>query len=223
MKRKILIIESHSDDSAISISGYLSKFKSDFEYNFLLITCSTITHTHTGVIDKSIRLFEYERYINALNANWWQKEKPFDADSLLDTIPKKEIISMMEHCINDIKPDKIICQGPSFHQDHIITYESLIAATRPSLIHYPNSICLTENPTYVHSLGPHTDFKPDTYISLSKRNIEDKINLCNIFKSQLNTSNNILSEEKIISWARYRGIECRKEYAEALKTFIRII
>ena len=80
-----------------------------------------------------------------------------------------------------------------------------------------------ENPTYVHSSGPNTDFNPNTYIELNENEINTKIELFSkIFKSTRPTGN-CLSKDGIKTWARYRGIEARVKYAEALKLFSKII
>jgi LmbE family N-acetylglucosaminyl deacetylase len=148
---------------------------------------------------------------------------PINADSRLDTIPKREIVGYTENVLNKIKPEVIIVQGPSFHHDHTIVYESTIAATRPTARHCPNEIYIMENPTYIHSLGPATDFRPDFYITLSEDQMQKKLDLFSQhFPSQIREESNYLSPEGILSWSRYRGIECRHQYAEAFKTFRRI-
>lgn len=223
--KKLLVVEAHSDDSAISISGFLEKVKDDYEIHFLLLVCSDINLHHSGLVARQTRLDEYQKYVSHFNGKWhFNNRTPFDADSILDTIPKKEVISEIENVIALVKPDVMICQGPSFHQDHIVVYESAIAATRPTTLFCPREIYITENPTYVHSLGPHTDFKPDFYINLSRAEIERKLQFFkDCFPSQIRQKGNYLSENGIKAWAKYRGIEARCEYAEALKTYIRVI
>jgi hypothetical protein len=81
-----------------------------------------------------------------------------------------------------------------------------------------------ENPTYVHSIGPATDFKPTTYSTLTDDQIDNKLDVFNrCFPSQIRDTGNCLSPEGIRAWARYRGIECRSKYAEAFQTYIRVV
>jgi LmbE family N-acetylglucosaminyl deacetylase len=149
---------------------------------------------------------------------------PFDADAKLDTVPKALLVSAFESAISIVQPDVLICQGPSFHHDHTITYEAVIAATRPTARFCPKEIFIMENPTYVHSLGPSTDFKPTLYCSLSEEEMEQKIELFRrCFPSQIRDGENYLSPEGITAWARYRGIECRSRYAEAFQTYLRVV
>lgn len=224
-KEDLLIIEAHSDDSVISIGGFLEKNRGLYNYHFFLMSLSDVNLHHAGFLTKQQRGDEYEKYVKHMNGTWHQDENlPFDADGSLDQLPKKTLIGMMEKVISKVKPSIIICQGPSFHQDHSAVYESMVAATRPTARYMPREIYIMENPTYVHSMGPQTDFKPTLYVGLSKKVMQKKLEcFCKCFPSQIRDGKNYLSEEGIRSWARYRGIEARCLYAEAMRTFIRVI
>lgn len=221
----ILIVEAHSDDSAISIAGFLAKNRHRYRYHFLLMAVSNVRMHHAGQLTREQRAAEYESYVKHFGGHWHRENGlPLDADGTLDQIPKRQLVSLIENVIAEVKPAALICQGPSFHHDHTLVYEATVAATRPTARYFPKEMYIMENPTYVHSLGPQTDFKPDTYVSLTEEELKAKLNCFrDCFPSQIRNSDNYLSEEGIRSWARYRGIEARCQYAEALQTFIRVI
>lgn len=223
-KPKLLVVEAHSDDSCISVGGFLEKFRHQYDYHFCLAVSSDFKLHHSGTVSRNQRMEEYEGYVQSFGGVWHHEAPlPFDADATLDRIPKKDIVAAIERVIQKVQPSVLICQGPSFHHDHTLTYEATIAATRPTSVHCPAEIYIMENPTYVHSLGPQTDFKPDTYISLTEEQLEHKIQLFQkYFPSQVRTGRNYLSPEGLRSWARYRGIEGRCDYAEGLRTYIRV-
>jgi LmbE family N-acetylglucosaminyl deacetylase len=224
-KKKLLVVEAHSDDSAISASGFLEKFREAYEMHFLLVTVSDIAMHHCGALSRSERLAEYANYV-AHFGGCWQREGPLpiDADARLDTIPKRDIVAAIEAIITSVQPNVMIVQGPSFHHDHTIVYEATIAATRPTARHCPSEMYVMENPTYVHSIGPSTDFKPDFYVSLSEEQMMLKLDLFKkCFPSQVREGPNYLSPDGIRAWARYRGIECRRLYAEAFQTYQRVV
>lgn len=225
LSKRILVIEAHSDDSAISASGFLEKYRDDYEIHFLLVTVSDIKMHHCGYLSRNERLTEYENYVCHFNGKWHRHgELPFDADALLDTLPRRSIVSVIESVITSVQPDVMIVQGPSFHHDHTIVYEATIAATRPTARHCPREMYIMENPTYVHSLGPSTDFKPDLYVSLDEAEMTRKLELfARCFPSQVREGPNYLSAEGIRAWSRYRGIEARCLYAEAFRTYQRVI
>ena len=180
---------------------------------------------HAGHVSREQRQEEYENYVRHFDGVWHREGGlPFDADGLLDKMGKKVLVSAIENVIAEVSPAILICQGPSFHQDHTMVYEATIAATRPTARFLPSEIYVMENPTYVHSLGPQTDMKPDLYVSLTEAEMQKKLDCFRAcFPTQIRQSANYLSEEGMRSWARYRGIEGRCQYAEALKTYIRII
>ena len=223
--KKLLVIEAHSDDSAISALGFLEKYTKEYEYHFALASVSELTMYHAGIVPRDVRLEEYTAYMKHLQATWHRSGGlPFDLESRLDTLPRREIVSAFEGIIAEVRPDVLICQGPSFHHDHTVTYEAAVAATRPTARFYPPEIYIMENPTYVHSLGPSTDFLATMYCSLTEEQVNHKLEVFKkCFPSQVREGKNYLSPDGIKAWARYRGIECRNDYAEAFRLFSRII
>src|SRR3989344_311784 len=120
-KQRLLIIEAHSDDSCISVGGFLEKFRDKYDYHFALVANSDLTLHHKGFLRKEERFEEYKNYVNCFHGTWHRDGGlPFDADARLDTMPKREIVGALERVIEKIGPDLLICQGPSFHHDHTI-------------------------------------------------------------------------------------------------------
>lgn len=218
----ILIIEAHSDDSAISATSFIRKLSQEgYTPHFYLGAVSSMKLHHSGPLTREQRMLEYKDFVEALNGVWdSQKFPPFDAESRLDTIPRADIVSEIEKVIREVRPEKLILQGPSFHHDHTIIYEATIAATRPTAMFIPDEIFIMENPTYVHSVGPSTDFNPNFYLTMDEAELDTKLSIFSeCFPSQIRKSGNYLSPEGIKSWARYRGIEARSDYAEAYKIY----
>jgi len=228
MKKKILVIEPHSDDAIIAAGGYFLKFQKDIELFFCLITASDLNLNH-GYVEKKVRIEEYKNFVDCFNGKWVRNYKehkdflPLDEESKLDLYSKAKLINIIENAITDTKPDTIMVTGPSFHQDHLVVYESLIAATRPTKELSAKEIIILENPTYVHS--PYLDyFKPNLYVDLSEDIINKKCDLFEkIFPSQARKTGNYLSKQGIKKHASYRGTEARTEYAEAFFQFIKKI
>lgn len=227
-KKKILIIEPHSDDGVIAIGGFLEKFKDIYEYHFCLITASDLNMHHVGHVSRQQRLDEYKAYVDHFNGFWYKgnsdNELPLDQEANLDLFPKKALVKHVEQAIESTNPNIIMVQGPSFHHDHTAVYEATIAATRPTGRFLPAEIYVLENPTYVHSIDASTTFNPDTYISLTDEQLESKLRCFReCFPSQIRENENYLSDDGLRSWARYRGIEARTKYAEAIHTYLRVI
>jgi LmbE family N-acetylglucosaminyl deacetylase len=228
-RRKLLLIEPHSDDGAISAGGYLEKFKESLDYYFVLVVASDLPLAHNKFLTRNERLSEFEKYVGYFKGKWLRPEigtekLPLDSDSMLDLFPKKTLVALIEKAIFEIEPDILMVTGPSFHHDHTAVYEATIAALRPTAKFIPKEVYILENPTYVHSSNPMSKFQPDTFVQLDDHEIEKKIeNFKNFFPSQVRESENYLSPEGIFSWARYRGIEARVKYAEAFTTFFKLL
>lgn len=223
--KTVLVIEAHSDDSCISATCFLKKLAKTHQVHFLLVTLSSVHMVHCGLVTAAQRANEYQSFVELIGGFWHKTDDlPFDSDSRLDTLPKAKIVRAIESVINDLCPDMLLIQGPSFHHDHTVVYEAAIAATRPTSRISPPEIYVMENPTYVHSLGPHTDFKPSLYVEISEEELDSKINVfSSCFESQVRHESNYLSAESLRAWARYRGIEARVEYAEAFSTYRRVL
>ena len=228
-KKRLLMIEPHSDDGVISASGFLNKFNENYEYHFVLVVASDLSLHHNKFLTRNQRLAEYEEYVKHFSGIWHRgldksSELPLDLDSQLDIFPRRNLVALLEGVISDTCPDVLMCTGPSFHHDHTAVYEAMVAATRPTARFFPQEIYILENPTYVHSINPMNPFHPDTYVSLSEEELEKKLKCFETcFPSQIRENTNYLSLEGIRSWARYRGIEARCQFAEAFQTFIRVV
>lgn len=223
-KKKLLIIEPHSDDSIIAIGGFLEKYKKNFEIYFCLVCASSLDMYHRSV-SREERLKEYENYVNHFSGTWLKTELddlhfPLDMESKLDLIPKARLVKLMEQTLLKVTPDILMMMGPSFHHDHTIVFESLIAATRPTFGWSPSEIVVLENPTYVHDES--ISLAPNSYVELSEDEIDKKNELFkDLFPSQIRDKGNYLSAEGIKKWAAYRGMEGRCDFAEAYHQYFK--
>jgi len=227
MKKKLLIIEPHSDDGIISAGGFLLKYQKELDINLCLVTASDL-HMYHGFVSRQTRMNEYQNYVDCFSAKWIRPtideyQLPIDKESILDKVNRSLIVRLLEKAIQQVQPNKIMVMGPSFHHDHVAVYEAVIAATRPTFQWSVDEIWILENPTYVHDPYPG-QFMPNTYVSLEQRILEKKCELFEkLFPTQIRSSGNYLSKDGIIKWAAYRGIQARCEYAEAFyQYFLRI-
>lgn len=223
MKEKILIIEPHSDDSMIGMGGYLLRFREQFDFHFLLLTQSDVVLNHAGLVKKQTRGEEYENFVEYFAGRWITEvaavpgvRLPMDCDGRLDTCDYPMLVRIIEHAIAEVRPAKLFCCWPSFHQDHSTAYRATISATRPTAGYCPKEIYFYENPTYVHEAPSDFPARPTYFVELDLPTLQLKLSIIqSLFPSQSRDSGNVLSSSGIEAWARYRGIEARTAYAEA--------
>ena len=223
-KKKLLIIEPHSDDSIIAAGGFLEKYGDNYEIYFSLVCASDLDLYH-GFVSRDDRIKEYQSYVSHFGGTFVKTEfneyiLPLDLESKLDLMPRAILVKLIELTIMNIKPDLIMCMGPSFHHDHTLVYESIIAATRPTFLWTPPNVYIMENPTYVHDAYSDRKFNPNLFIELNEEQIDKKNKLFErLFPSQIRTEGNYLSSKGIKKWAQYRGIEARCDFAEAFSIY----
>jgi LmbE family N-acetylglucosaminyl deacetylase len=182
MKKKLLIIEPHSDDAMFAAGGYFLKLKqsNNYDFYFALVNASDITMNH-ATVTRDQRIAEYQNYVDYFGGTFLRPEideyqLPIDFDSKLDTFPIAKLIKFVETMINQVKPDVLMTMAPSFHQDHRVLYEAVIAAIRPTFHYSPSEILLMENPTYIHQLYPNM-YSINNYVRLDESLVDQKIEL----------------------------------------------
>lgn len=224
MKKKLLIIEPHSDDGMIAAGALCKELSKDYEISFCLVTASSL-NLSMGYVTREQRMAEFEKYVSLYNGYWLRTEiegesLPLDDECRLDQIPRAKLVQFIEKTILISKPDILLTTGPSFHHDHTAVYESVIAATRPTARFMPKTILISENPTYIHEGHVYLTSRPNFYFPITNEAMEWKIKKFEeIFASQIRPDENYLSSKGIKRWASYRGLEVRCEYAEAFFIF----
>ena len=106
MKKKLLIIEPHSDDAMFAAGGYFLKLKqsNEFEFYFALINASDITMNH-ATVTRTQRIAEYQNYVDYFDGTFLRPEVdefklPIDFDSKLDTFPIAKLIKLIENTLH---------------------------------------------------------------------------------------------------------------------------
>jgi LmbE family N-acetylglucosaminyl deacetylase len=164
-----------------------------------------------GTIDKFIDLgHEIDYYIVS-------RGRGDKRDQRFDSYPLRDFIEAIEHRIARFSPDLIFSHHLNdMNKDHRIISEATIIASRGM----PIDILGYE----VFSSSGNFSFNPDTYVSLSSRNVEKKITLMEMkYKNEMRKYPHPRSIEGIMTLAKYRGMQANLEFAEAFITLKNII
>ena len=215
MTRNILIISPHPDDETIGCGGIILKNK----YKKNKVHCLLVTNLLEGKNISSIEIKNYNKQIRNMKALYKFdsfKQLSFPA-SELDTISENTIIHYMDDYIKKIKPNIVYIPFPGdIHSDHRKVFNMASSCTKSFRKPYINEVILYEvlsetnfsiNPT----LGP---FKPNLYEDITQF-FENKIKICNIFKSEFKTHPFPRSKDSVKALAILRGSEAGFKYAEA--------
>lgn len=215
MAKKILVIAPHADDEVLGCGGYLLHQR-DLGAEIRLVI-GTI-----GGSDRrqpfSDRLKEFRAVCEALKADG--KYLYANMDAILENIPSFEITTKLDKEVDEFRPNEIFVNCLSRHQDHIKLYHCAMASLRLREGYKPDFVALYEYPFSTDSFELPNGGK--AYHDISD-NIEDKINLFNLYGSQIRKSPSPLNERGIKSLASLRGVEAGVDYAELFyiqKTYI---
>ncbi len=206
MAKKILLIAPHADDEILGCGGYLLHQKKNKAQIFIVIGA-------LGGDDKrqnfEVRKKEYDMVCQELGAKGEFLYKNMDAK--LDTISAFDLTTKIDRFIDEIRPDEIFFNYKSRHQDHIKMYDCTLASIRLREGYMPKFIALYEYPFITDGLDGVKGGK--MYHDITD-NIEKKVELLNIYKSQIRDSPSPINGIGVKKLAALRGIEIGCEYAE---------
>ena len=212
-KESILIIAPHSDDEVLGCGGLIEKAcRHNNQVKVIVIAVGDIVHPHNNkLVLASTRMKELEEALDVLGCHDFEVLYK-DKDSFLDTIPKNEIISKLDHIINSYNPTMVFIPLPSYHQDHIVLFEACFAALRPKPNQLVKLIAMYEYPLISWQYQKFWN-TGELYLDIS-HTIQNKIDAFLKHTSQTRPSPNLLSPESVKKWAEMRGLEIGIPYAE---------
>lgn len=204
--KKILVIAPHGDDEVLGCGGYLlQQSKEGAEIHIILGTI--------GGTDKrqsfAVRLTESKAVAERIKAHLVYLYPNMDA--LLDTLPSRDIITRLDEEIDKVRPDEILVNYRSHHQDHIKMYDCAIASIRLREGYSPRLVALYEYPFVTDGMDLIKGGK--MYCNITDV-IDEKVSLFNLYASQIRQTPSPLNEQGIKKLASIRGMECGMEYAE---------
>lgn len=212
-KERILIIAPHADDEVLGCGGLIEKgCRFNNQVKVIVIAVGEITHPHSNeTVTAATRINELKEALHVLGCHDFEVMYR-DKDSLLDTVPRTEIISKLDKILNDFKPTMVFIPLPSYHQDHVVLFETCFAALRPRPNMFIKLIAMYEYPLISWHYQKFWN-TGELYLDLSNT-IQKKVDSFLMHKSQKRPPNHLISPESVKKWAEMRGLEIGLPYAE---------
>jgi LmbE family N-acetylglucosaminyl deacetylase len=223
--QKILVIAPHPDDEVIGCGGLIHRAKKEGAKVYILfMTVGDVkAFSKKGFSTQNEREREVKRLAKFLKYDGYRIVFPGNEYHLkLDAVPQKEIAHEIERgekiSLEAIKPDIILApQVDDYNQDHRAVARAVITATRPTpkdLKVSPPLILLYEFPVSDWSV---LDQRPNAnlFLKLDKKNIQAKMKAMDLYESQIKPYPHFISSEALNVLAKFRGIQCGVEHAEA--------
>jgi len=211
MTNKVLAIAVHPDDETLGCGGTLLKHKANGDdINWLI--CTTI--------DKSNKYYKArEEEINKI-------QKTYDFDSMhnlelkttqVDEYSVSELITNISSVINKVKPNIIYLPFKGdVHSDHKYIFDAAYSCTKAFRYPFIKKIYMMETLSETEfSLSTKEDsFVPNVFIDISNY-MDKKIELMNIYESEIGEHPFPRSERNIRALGILRGATCGCYYAES--------
>ena len=218
--KKVLIVAAHPDDEILGCGGIMSKYKNKIEFKVLFLgegSSSRISENKPQKILDAI----YERRECAIRAL-----KKFNIDQChfhnlacgkFDKYEQLDINQIIEKHIDQFKPNTVLTHSSGdVNSDHIISYKSVLASTRPLKKRYVENVITFEVLSSTHWNYTNV-FQPNYFENLNHKNIKEKVEGFEIYESEVHKFPHPRSEEGIISLAKFRGSQSHQSYSEAFQ------
>ena len=227
-KKKLLIVAPHPDDEVIGCGGLISKIKSLGGKVFIiyLTVGTTKDFSKKGVSTGDERIGEIKKVARFLNIDDWRIAFEGDEYHLkLDQLSQLEIITQIEKgeriSLEKTRPDIIAFPWKGdYNQDHRTASTAAFSACRPSpkaSKFIPDVILSYEEPMYQWTQSG--GFVPNFFVTLSRKNINDKIKAMSLYTSQKRGDGFLRGPRSLESLAALRGATVGTDFAEAYYSY----
>lgn len=195
--KKWLLVGAHPDDVETGCGGIITKFIDDIKIKYVIFSTCLEDPRNKNI------LTELRECSSVLGIS--------QEDTLIMDLPRRKFhdfrTEIRQHLItikDDFQPDLICCPSiRDIHQDHAITAEETLRLFRD------NSVL------YYEVIRSSIQFQPNMYISLSKTQLDRKIEALMKYKSQFDRF--YFKPDVVSSLARMRGSQAHLDYAEAFE------
>jgi len=212
-KERVLIFVPHADDEVLGCGGLIEKairYQNKVKVVLAAVGNSFFWHKEQPV-SADTRKKEFFDALDVLGGA--SREIMFeDKESILDTLPLKEIVTKIDQTLKDFNPTMVFIPYPSFNQDHRVLFDACMAGLRPIPGRIYKVVAMYEYPLIVWNY-PSLSNVGEMYLDISNT-IDKKVQALQKHKSQLRDADHLISPESVEKWAAKRGMEIGFKYAE---------
>ena len=212
--KKVIVISPHPDDETIGCGGTLLKHISNGDQvSWVIVTDmkkmpnlnkNTLNQRNKEIIDVSKSYGFHKTF-----------ELGFPA-TLLDTLPKRDLISSLADVINEIKPEILYLPYENdVHTDHEQVFKAASAFTKSFRFPFIKDIYVyhTLSETDFNLDPKKSSFKPNYFVDITEH-FDEKLAIMRIYESELGNHPFPRSVEAIKSHATLMGSISNTSYAE---------
>ena len=227
--KRILVVAAHPDDDILGCGATISKaIQEGCACRIIFLAEGTSARYDLGEFDSKKVSDEIEHRTeyckNALNVIGCTEYKFYNLPcGRLDCQPLIDIGKIIEKEIKSFHPDTIFTHSNvDTNNDHRTVFQAVLQATRPGALNrvsrlYSFEVLTSTEWRFVEA------FSPNYFVSITKEQLETKINALNEYKSEIKDYPYPRSSQGLTALASIRGMQAGTEYAEAFVLFREIV
>lgn len=213
--KKVLFVAPHADDETLGCGGTILKLQNKgIEVHWLLVTSMS---KDGGFTDSEIEVRNSEIDVVKKKYNFERTYQLGFVPSKLDMIAKSQLINEISSVISDLKPDQVFVPFRNdVHSDHAAVFDAVVSSTKTFRTPFVKKILAYETLSETDfTLRPdQSTFKPNIFINIEDQ-IEEKIDVMNVYKSEMGDFPFPRSNKAIRALSSLRGAQCGCNDAEA--------
>ena len=221
--KKILVVAPHPDDETLGCGGTLLRHIDEGDKVHWLI--GTTIAEEMGFPKERIREREQE-IIKVASAYGFEGHHQMEfLTTSLDQVPRSELIAGISNYLSKVQPDTLyLPYRNDIHSDHAQIFDATLACTKSFRYPFLKRVRVYETLSETE-FGMRTDdpgFKPNLWVNVSDY-MNKKIEIMNIYESEMGKHPFPRSEDTIEALAKLRGSTAGVSCAEAFQSIKEII
>jgi LmbE family N-acetylglucosaminyl deacetylase len=214
---KVIIVAAHPDDETLGAGGAILKHKQNGDEVYWLIVTSVLEDHGFSSERVRSRQDEIQKVAEAFDfSDVFKLDYP--TAQLTDT-ELNEIIPRISTIFLEVKPEIIYVMNRSdAHSDHRVIFDAVMACTKSFRYPFVQKVLMYEciSETEFAPILPEKVFQPNYYIDITTH-FKRKLEIMQIFESELGEHPFPRSLRNIEALAVFRGASAGIEYAEAFQ------
>lgn len=219
--QRVLILAPHADDETIGCGGVIQKYLRGNSVVKVVIASFVTGESDKYLFEKgkydpysgNKRLTEVKEAMQTLGVTdydffYLDQTQPNLYHSRLDTIPRHELVSKIEHHLQDFHPTVLFIPSITKHQDHEALHQAAVTATRPYF--WNKSI-------FIYETDGELSFQPNLFVELNAEEMQRKADALACFTTQVGSVGHPTNPQFLLVKAQFRGQNIYARYAEAFQ------
>lgn len=217
MNKKIAVISAHPDDEILGAGGTLIRHRDQGDDLYWVIVTNVFEEHGFSKERVESRQMEINTIADKLGV---KKVFLLDYPTMsLTSSSLQKMIPEISQIFSEIRPEVIYTLNRSdAHSDHRLVFDAVMACTKSFRYPFIREVLMYEciSETEFAPVLPEKVFQPNCYIDISNC-LDEKIELMNVYESEMGKHPFPRSARNIKALATYRGASVGVEYAEAFQ------